>query len=230
MRDNLLADIQEVLKQRPPADHSIEQYLMTDESVLKQIQCLDNWTENGNKVAFLGDDDHISVALSLLTKKIYCTIFEIDHRVIKSLDVFHNQHIDKTHTIIEHDMRNPLPKKYYGNFDVCVINPPYSSKNNGFGIRLWIKRALTLLKPNGLCVMTIPIQAALPWSYTNMLMVQSFLSENQCVIVDITKNLHTYYDLPDTGLMSSNITFQKTDLSHVPLPETKKHVMQRIYR
>lgn len=45
---------------RPDADMSIEQYLMTPESMATQTMLLQSTFQN-KKVLFLGDDDHMSV-------------------------------------------------------------------------------------------------------------------------------------------------------------------------
>lgn len=198
-----LSLITKVCKSRPIADHSVEQYLMTGESLYAQLNICKEFLFD-SRIVFLGDDDH----LSILASKIYNTksvVVEIDSRIIKNekrlAKVLHLQN----HKIIVHDIRTSLKSLNLSKFDGFVANPPYSSKNEAYGIKVWISRALEVLKPKSIGLLILPINFDLPWSLKNMSIVQEFLATNNCVVVKIDNDIHTYEDLPDLNLRSSNI-------------------------
>lgn len=203
-----LTDIAEITHARPEADHSVEQYLMKSESLLSQATGLATNLESSSKILFLGDDDHLSIALARQLDA-QLTILELDDRVRASLTRFKVRYALENVAVVAHDLRYELPTTYRERFDYCILNPPYSSKNKGFGITVWIARALSALRIGGKGILTIPLQDSLPWSLDNMVVVQRFLSEAGVAIITVDKDLHTYEDLPDKSLLSSNIWFEK---------------------
>lgn len=105
---------------RPAPDTGIEQYLMSAESMARQVLCLEE-TFRGKTVFFLGDDDHMSVLLA------YClgvspVVAEIDERVRSSLARLYGElHIRHPAGIISYDAREEIPKK---NSRRCVLYQP----------------------------------------------------------------------------------------------------------
>jgi len=199
---------------RPQANKEVEQVLMTEESLRLQGMLLQQMVPSEASVASLGDDDHVSVLLGA-TNGNSITVFENDDRIIESLQQAASAYALRSHTVVKFDLANVLPEGYEAKFDVCLSNPPYSSKNKGFGIKVWLSRSVQLLRSNGLGLLVVPIQDDLRWSLDNMLRIQSYLSELGCAIVRIDKDVHAYYDANDEALMSSNIWYRA-----VKRPET----------
>lgn len=195
--------IARVCNSRPQADHTVEQYLMTTESMYTQLNiCRDFFVDK--RVVFLGDDDHLSIIASKLFNT-NSTVIEIDPRIIEN-----QKHIEKDlrlkqHKTIPYDIRNSLEKLNLKKFDGFVVNPPYGSKNEAYGAKVWLSRALEILKPQSMGLLILPINFDLHWSIKNMLKVQEFLASNNSIVVKIDNDIHTYEDLPDLNLRSSNI-------------------------
>lgn len=196
-----------IAKARPTADKQVEQVLMTAESLRLQGMFMQQMIAPGMKVASLGDDDHVSILLGATTDT-EITVFEKDERIISSLRQATSCWSIKHHSVVEHDLAINLPEQYSQQFDVCLSNPPYSSKNEGFGIKVWLSRSIQLLKPGGLGLLVIPIQEELPWSVRNMVIVQDYLAKLGCAIIKIEKDVHAYYEANDACLMSSNIWYR----------------------
>ncbi|MFH1388609.1 MAG: bis-aminopropyl spermidine synthase family protein [Patescibacteria group bacterium] len=194
--------ILDIAKSRPRADHSVEQYLMTGESLYIQLGLFKRVVSRG-QVLFLGDDDHFSIVSALYTD-IKPTVLEIDDRVIKSLRKVSRKCNLTDYTVIKHDIRSTSQSIKQGHFDCVVANPPYSSKNKAYGIKLWISRGLYYLKKGGVLLLILPMDRALPWSISNILIAQAFLVSNRCFLFDVDGDAHTYKDLPDIGLRSCN--------------------------
>lgn len=202
-----LGSVESIANTRPEADHGVEQVLMTPESMRQQGMLFQEMIAPGSRVVSLGDDDHMTILLgSNMASDI--TVFENDDRIIANLNDQAAQRSIQPYRTIKHNLRLRIPEEYEGKFDVCLSNPPYSSKNEGFGIKTWVSRSRQLLRDGGLGLVVIPLQEELPWSLRNMVIVQQYLGELGCAIIRIDKDVHAYDDANDAGLMSSNIWYQ----------------------
>jgi len=200
--------VESIASTRPEADHSVEQVLMTSESMRQQGVYLREMIEPGVAVASLGDDDHMTILLNAIMP-VHVTVFENDDRIIHNLKSQAAQRGFEQYDVIKHDLRLQVPQEYEERYDICLSNPPYSSKNEAFGIKTWIARSVKLLRVGGKGLVVIPLQEELPWSLHNMILVQDYLGELGCAITRIDKDVHAYDGANDVGLMSSNIWYQR---------------------
>jgi hypothetical protein len=193
-------------RSRPDADLSIEQYLMTPESMTAQTVQLQN-TFRDKHVLYLGDDDHMSVifAYFLNAKPI---VAEYDSRIRKNLTSLYKQHGVQDSKIIKYDAREPMSPDLSA--DAFYINPPYSSKNQGKGAKVWISRVAGAVPVGSTSVLVYPIDEKLPWTLSCMNQITNYAYSCGLAVVGIDRDLHTYGHLPkDPGLLSSNIYFYK---------------------
>lgn len=204
-RDVLCLAIQ-ISQSRPKADMSIEQYLMTPESMTTQVMQLQN-VFNNKRVLYLGDDDHMSVIFArFLNSRPIVT--EYDARVRTNLISLYEKYDIQDSKVIQYDARQPMPAEIEA--DSFYINPPYSSKNQGKGAKLWISRAASVIPVGSVSVLVYPIDEKLPWTLSCMNNIASYAYSCGLAIVDIDRNLHTYGHLPnDPGLLSSNVYLYK---------------------
>lgn len=218
--------ISKVCISRPQADHSVEQYLMTTESMYAQLNVCRDFLLN-KKVVFLGDDDHLSILASKLFNT-NSTVIEIDPRIIENQKNLEKNLNLKHHKVISYDIRNSLKKLDLKKFDGFVANPPYGSKNEAYGAKVWLSRALEILEPQSTGLLILPINFDLPWSIKNMLKVQEFLTSNDSLVVKIDNDIHTYEDLPDLNLRSSNIWIHYIGTAKNLIPALAKE--KNVYR
>ena len=140
-----LKEIQTYLNDRPKAEYALDQSHANLLTILKRtFYLLKRGEIEGRKIIFLGDDDATSIAVALtgLAKEI--TVLDVDERI---LDFLSKVALDKSlinFNIIHHDLRNPCPKEIQNNYDLVVMDPPYTNE----GLRLFLKRAREVLKSN----------------------------------------------------------------------------------
>jgi hypothetical protein len=128
-----------------PSRAEFNQERLKLEDVVKKAAFLDKRLDlDGARIAFLGDDDFCSVAVSLTGKPKSVTVLEIDPKVIKTIRLLSKQ-LGLGIKCVQHDMRKPLPKRLKRKFDVFVTEPPESLK----AMETFIKRGLSLLKGQG---------------------------------------------------------------------------------
>lgn len=143
-----LKEIRKVLKKyqelRPEPNRDLDQFNATTETTVRRaIKLLKNGDLNGKKVAFLGDDDLVSVATALTHKCNKITVFEIDKRLnefIAKISKENNLEIE----IIEQDLSQPLDKKWFDEYEVVFTDPPYTID----GINMFLNQAIRVLKKN----------------------------------------------------------------------------------
>ena len=204
-RDVLKSSI-DIKANRPPADLSIEQYLMTSESLVAQVIALESVFRD-KKILHLGDDDHLSV---LFAHYLNCQpyVAEYDERIRKSLQNMYHEYNVNNSDVIPYDARELLPSGVTA--DAFYINPPYSSKNNGKGAKVWISRASQAVPVGSTSILVYPIDETLPWTLSCFSEIIDFAYQQGFVVTNIDRDLHTYEYLPkDPGLLSSNIYLYK---------------------
>lgn len=101
---------------------------------------------DGRRIILLGDDDLISVAIARFAaltgigvKSV--TVIDTDPAV---LDWIGEQVSGIDLTLVEHDLREPLPSRFAGAFDVACTDPPYTVHGAG----LFLSRAVAALRPD----------------------------------------------------------------------------------
>lgn len=201
-----LSLIEKILDSRPRGDLSLEQYLMTKESVIFLLEKL-GVLFSGREVLFLGDDDHISILLSFFFGT-HSFVIDIDERIVENQMRWINfLKINNKHKIYLHDIQDDLTKVFQRKFEGFHINPPYCSKNSAYGIKVWISKALHLCRKNAIGSISIPIAFEKDWSLKNLIDIQKFLSINNCFIYEIDRDISEYHELPakDIDLKSSSV-------------------------
>ncbi len=127
------------------AKRDLDQFFALPEISLKKAQVMiDKGCVDGNKIAILGDDDLVSIALALLNSNydgIY--VFETDPDLLAYISATANRLGLKNIYTIKYDCRDELLTEHLGKYDVVTTDPPYTQS----GIRLFLDRALSLVGP-----------------------------------------------------------------------------------
>ncbi len=135
--------IEEILNNRPKPDFALDQsHAISSTVVNRALYLLKKGDIEGRKIVFLGDDDATSLAVGLLNLAEEITVIDIDPNVIKFLSESANNLSLKNFKVIEHDLREICPTDILNNYDIVVMDPPYTNE----GLRLFLKRAKQVLK------------------------------------------------------------------------------------
>ena len=135
----------EFLNNRPNPEYKYDQSRSTPETVIKRaLLMLKNGDVEGKRIAILGDDDGVSLALGYLqcAKEIF--VIDIDSRVLKFIESFSKEkNLTSVLKTQSWDIRTSFPKKWWHCFDTFEMDPPYTV--NGF--KLFLDQAVILLDP-----------------------------------------------------------------------------------
>ncbi|MBY9016579.1 MAG: adenosylmethionine decarboxylase [Candidatus Lokiarchaeota archaeon] len=135
--------IEEILRNRPEPDFALDQSHAISSTVINRaLYLLKKGDIEGMKIVFLGDDDATSLAVGLLNLAEEISVIDIDPNVLKFLSKSANDLSLKNFRVISHDLRDPCPTNILNNFDIVLMDPPYTNE----GLRLFLKRAKQVLK------------------------------------------------------------------------------------
>jgi len=104
--------------------------------VLKRKGLLDN-----HRIAFLGDDDLVSIACSVMGASSDITVFEIDKDIISVIEEYIKEKSINNIQIRQIDLRDSINNQNSGPYDAVITDPPYTKG----GITLFLNRAIQLL-------------------------------------------------------------------------------------
>ncbi|MGI6371239.1 MAG: bis-aminopropyl spermidine synthase family protein [Patescibacteria group bacterium] len=123
---------------RPSPDRNLDQFWATEETVKKRVAYIGGLiNDRTEKILFLGDDDLTSVALCMSRSSLKATVVDIDKRILE----FIGRIAESEGLLIEtyyHDLRNPLPKDLFNDYDLIFYDPPYTTQ----GIGAWLARSI----------------------------------------------------------------------------------------
>ena len=207
-----MLNYRKVAASRPSADPFIEQFLMKATDLNEQVNRIGPYFEN-KRVFFLGDDDHISPLLAERFR-VDPVVYEYDERIRKNLGYWFMRANITSFKVEEYDARKPVVINEP--CDSFYINPPYSSKSEGLGIKVWLMRALEACQPDCKGILVMPLGNAnisKGWTKDVEHSVKGFLGENGLAITNIDMNISSYEHTNDTTLKSSNLYLLRSDPS-----------------
>lgn len=149
LRDELeevAADLTKIAEAAPAARLDIDQSHCTVATKLRRVLLLhDAGALTGRSILLLGDDDLMSVAIDRVARRIgfagsikELVVVDVDPEVLE----FCRARLRRAPfpvTLVEHDLREPIPKKFWGRFDTVFTDPPYTPA----GAELFLSRAAT---------------------------------------------------------------------------------------
>ena len=164
---------------------------------------------DGQRVLFLGDDDLVSVGLAAVAD-VSVTVIEVDGRIVEVMKGWAARLNLRDFKILHQDIRDDVDVKFSNN-DAFHLNPPYSKKNGGHGLRYWISRAVDLCVPDCHGVVAMPADHSLDWVNSNWLSVQRFVTDNGFRIAAGPPIGHLYDAVNDKGLASTNMHLERVN-------------------
>lgn len=136
--------IKKYQKNRPKPDRNLDQFTATTVTTVKRVAKLaKNGDLGGKEIAFLGDDDLVSIGAALTHQCKRVTVFEIDDRLNKLITQI-SQENNLNIEVIKQDLRQPIDKSHFDKYDLVFTDPPYTKE----GINIFLNQAIKLIKKN----------------------------------------------------------------------------------
>jgi translation initiation factor IF-1 len=118
------ADYETIAAERGAPKRELDQVYVTTDTAIRRAELLLAAGEHQRGLAFIGDDDLTSAAVLLR----------------RHAGARHWQH-----AIVEHDLRQPIPRAMRGRYGAVFTDPPYAIE----GFRLFVSRGVDMLKADG---------------------------------------------------------------------------------
>lgn len=139
--------LEDTFNKRPGVDVTIDQTKCTPETSFKRaILALKHNSLIGKSVLCIGDDDLVSISVSMLLRRLYTNsdsnntqiqVLDIDERFLEYI----NEIAEKEGfniSVLKSDFRKSLPEELQNKFDCFFVDPPYTLD----GMKLFISRGL----------------------------------------------------------------------------------------
>lgn len=140
----VLSKFLKITKNRPPAVEKFDQGFISEEGVIRRLEFIHERGDIYGSFFIVGDDDLLSIALSLtdLPKKV--VVVDIDERLVDFINSTAKDYDLKVKAYV-YDVQRAFPDKFKKKFDVFVTDPVETIP----GIKLFLSRGVSTLKGIG---------------------------------------------------------------------------------
>lgn len=179
-------EFRKLVNSRPLATGEFNQGFILPDYSIYRLQFMHNRGDlKGKKVAFLGDDDLVSLGAALTGVCEEIVALDIDNRILEYLDQTVPKYFQNFSTVL-YDVNNKWPEKYLGYFDVIFTDPVETSE----GMKLFLSRSVEGLKGKGCSLyfgITHQESPLFKWKYIQ----ESLIKMNLC-ITDLIRDFNIY--------------------------------------
>ncbi|MEM3551967.1 MAG: bis-aminopropyl spermidine synthase family protein [Candidatus Bathyarchaeia archaeon] len=181
----ILTEFKRITDKRPPPTIDFFQGYMQKQDVISRVALMHFYNDlAGKEIVLMGDDDLLSIALSLTELPARVVVLDIDKRLGNFLKEV-NREYGFAIEFKEYDVAHPLPTDVIGKFDVFSSEPLETVT----GLKAFICRGVSCLKENGVGYFGLTVLEA---SYKKWLAVQRLLTKMNCVITDVVQGFSAY--------------------------------------
>jgi len=185
--NELLEDYRRIVKDRPRPTLDYFQGYMKEHDVIARVALMNYYGDlAGQDFILIGDDDLLSVALSLTEAVNRVVVLDIDARIGEFIGRV-NEDYGFSIEFIRYNVADPLPKYLIGKFDVFSSEPLETFS----GLRAFVVRGVSCLKDNGVGYFGLTTAEA---SLKKWISIERMLTRMGCVITDIIRNF-SHYDM-----------------------------------
>ncbi len=192
-----------------------DQFFATTQTSIAKVGVMTDRSDiKSKRIALLGDDDLISVVLSLSGEDYtQITVLDIDRDILRTIDEIVAEYGLKNIKTEFYDARKQLRSDLIGRFDVVVTDPPYTLA----GIKLFLQRSLSLLgKEQGKHIYLYYGNS--PKSPEKTFQIQELLGKFGLLIKERISGFARYYGAESIGSASS-LYLLETSAMTKDLPE-----------
>lgn len=210
-------------------NRKFDQFFATVNTSVAKVKVMqDRGDVKGKKIAFLGDDDLISITLGLSWEFFQIDysdilVLDIDRNILSAINTIVAEHSFKNIRTEYYDARCPLRPSLEGRFDVVVIDPPYTEE----GVDLFLRKSLQLLgaAPGGSIYLYYGNSYKTP---EKELAIQQLFSRYKLLLKEKVSKFARYYGAESIGSASSLYLLQTFASTTIPNDVDHTH-SQKIY-
>lgn len=177
----------EIARHRPTALQPFDQGYVTEETALARVAfALERGDVEGKEILVVGDDDLVSIALTLAARPLRVVALDVDERIVRFIrEVAGAEGLLQLEAHV-YDVRDPLPEAWVGGFDTFFTDPTESLQ----GFRTFVNRGLLALRGAGSAGyfgLTRGESSLVKWAR-----IQRMLLRHNAVLTDIRDGFNVY--------------------------------------
>lgn len=181
----IFEEFKEITKTRPQPTFDYFQGYMDEIDVISRVAFMHYYNDLYDKdILLVGDDDLLSVALSLTYMPSKICVLDIDERIGNYLSQVNKEHGFDIE-FRKYNVAEPLPDDLIHKFDVFSSEPLETVS----GLKAFIGRGVSCLKANGVGYFGLTVAEA---SHEKWLKIEKLLANGNCVITDILRGFSRY--------------------------------------
>jgi len=207
--DEALAEFSRLAAARPAARRELDQIHATSDTSMRRARLLSEQGDVQRGLCLLGDDDLVSLALLATGVLRRTTVLDVDAGLLAHIDAQSSVLEADTRTV-EHDLRQPIARELSGRFGCVFVDPPYHMA----GFRLFVSRAIDLLKPDGRIWLAFGHSRRAP---ERGLAKQALLLDAGLVILDLLPDFNQYDGAESIGARSDLYLLGRTPKTRPPI-------------
>lgn len=201
--------ISDVIQNRPRPIRELDQIYMKTADMVLQSELVADWA-SGQRIAFIGDGDAISVCVAYLRARgiinygpSKITVFDFDERIVSAINRFADRERLET---LEGRLYNCLDSFPEGNrFDCFYTNPPWGASNNGESVNVFVQRGIEATAGQGTGMIVIADDDQLEWPRRVLLNVQRYAIDRGYFVSRMMPRVHSYHLDDAPNLRSCNL-------------------------
>jgi len=183
--NEILEKFREIVKKRPLPALDYFQGYMHEYDTIARVALMHYYGDLFKKdFILIGDDDLLSVALSLSGFPSRILVLDIDGRLREFLKEV-NREYGFNIEFQNYDVSDPLPEEFTGKFDVFSSEPLETLS----GLKAFVLRGIISLKENGIGYFGLTTLEASPKKW---LSIEKMVTETGCMITDIIRDFSIY--------------------------------------
>ncbi len=188
-------------------------------TVSKMMLLTDKGLIRGKRIALLGDDDLLSIALGLEGGYAQITVFDIDRELLTAIEDIVKYLGLKNIRTVYFDAREDLNPNIPHEFDVVVTDPPYTRN----GVFVFLNSAIRLSNKDSFIFLYYGNSFKTP---EKTLKIQDIINSYNLLIEDKINKFASYYGAESIGSSSSVYVLRKTPFTQ---PRKENLLIDNIY-
>ena len=201
--------VSDVVQNRPKPLREFDQIHMKTGDMVLQSEIVADWAD-GQRLAFIGDGDAISVCVAYLKARDVLTfgpskitVFDFDERTVRAVKRFADkerlEHLDA----VLYNCLDKFPDM--AKYDYFYTNPPWGASNNGESVNVFVQRGIEATRYEGEGMIVIADDDELEWPKQVLSRVQGHAADMGYYVSRMQRKVHGYHLDDDPDLKSCNL-------------------------
>jgi len=201
--------VSDVVQNRPRPLREFDQIYMKTADMVLQSEFVARWAD-GQRLAFIGDGDAISVCVSYLHHREILSygpseivVFDFDQRICNAIERFADKERLETLKSRLYNVLDDFPEP--SAFDHFYTNPPWGASNDGESVKVFMQRGMEATGYCGQGMVVVADDPDLEWPKRVLARLQGAALDAGFFVQRMPTHVHSYHLDDNPDLRSCNV-------------------------